>query len=92
MKNEFNVMAFKRKEIYMKVIGKEVTCDRCGERIMLKRTGKFDLNGEYTGVEKYEELPDGWRYLCDSDKDLCPNCAKDYDRLMEEFYKVITNL
>ena len=67
-------------------------CDRCGKSVMLKEK----LLNPNTTQPIYESRPDGWISVCDERnpyvkdglfKELCPNCAKSYNIMIENFLK-----
>ena len=53
--------------------GKQLTCDRCGTTVFLKRLD----------VEQFEKPDKGWLYR--EDKDLCPACAIKFTTLVKNF-------
>lgn len=59
----------------MRKNGVLLECDRCGKSILLwkNKDGNF------------EEPPGDWGHY--SGKDLCPECAKEYEDVMREFFK-----
>lgn len=76
-------------------IGKMLTCDRCGSFVFLNYTGKQEFDGGFTQVETFEDPPKGWDYgnaplgidaLSAHDAMLCPDCRKEYIRIIKNFY------
>ena len=59
----------------MEVNGKLVICSKCKDAIFLQRIGTKDLNGGYTQIDAYEELPDTWMYNNEIGY-TCPACSK----------------
>ena len=66
-------------------------CDRCGKSVMLKEK----LKNPNTTQPIYEPRPDGWISVCDGRnpyakdnlfKELCPDCAKSYNNMIESFW------
>lgn len=72
--------------------GKLHKCDRCGCEVFLKRLKDKEMDGGFTTVEQFDELPAGWTngvvktaaaiYDC---LDLCPDCSKYYDEVISDF-------
>lgn len=56
---------------------KEIVCDRCGERLFLRRNDKPGL------YNIYEDKPDSWTNY--HNKDLCPDCTKAYLEIVDDF-------
>ena len=57
--------------------GKQLTCDRCGDTIFLKRLERVVVDGGYDSYDKYEDAPKKWLY--DSHfGHLCPSCADQF--------------
>ena len=66
-------------------------CDRCGKSVMLKEK----LLNPNTLHPIYESRPDGWISVRDERnpyakddlfKELCPDCAKSYNNMIESFW------
>lgn len=66
-------------------------CDRCGKSVMLKEK----LINPTTTQSIYESRPDGWISVRDERnpyakddlfKELCPDCAKSYNNIIESFW------
>ena len=64
-----------------------LSCDRCGKSVMLKE--------RLINPTIYESRPDGWISVCDERnsyakdglfKELCPDCAKSYNNMIESFW------
>ena len=70
-------------------LGKEIVCDRCGERIFLKRIDVKELDGGFTRSEQHEKKPDGWgsQYVGEKIVDLCPDCYSYFNELCRDFMK-----
>lgn len=66
--------------------GQVLTCDRCGESVFLRHTGYGERDGGYTRWDKFESPPEGWDYVHNIG-DLCPNCARAYKQMIEEFQR-----
>ena len=64
--------------------GRMVICDRCDESIFLKLLGERIIDGGYTRVPHYEDLPDDWMYETEIGY-LCPKCAKVFKAFIKEF-------
>lgn len=65
-----------------KVLGRLVTCDRCGKTAFSKRTGEVDRDGGFTHYDTFESLK-GWG--SDRGYDLCPDCFKEWNKLQSDF-------
>lgn len=66
-----------------KVLGRMVTCDRCGATAFAKRTIGASFN--LARVDVFENL-DGWGKGQD-DIDLCPECYEEWTKIVEDFKK-----
>lgn len=64
--------------------GKLVTYNRCGTTYFRKFIATENLDGGYTPLEKYEDLPDGWLYE-NQFGHLCPDCAGDFRSFVTSF-------
>ena len=61
-----------------------VECDRCKKEISLRETD-IEIPGNASRTLKgYESMPEGWESI--DGKDFCPDCARKYHNLMENFY------
>lgn len=69
-----------------------LSCDRCGKSVMLKEK----LINPNTTQPIYESRPDDWISVYDGRnpyakdnlfKELCPDCAKSYNIMIENFWK-----
>lgn len=80
----------------MELIGKQLTCDRCGHTIFLKVTEEVKHEDGSVAYFKYEKEPEGWcnaRYLgslCNVDSlhsidNLCPVCHEELAYLIKEY-------
>lgn len=58
-------------------IGKIITCDRCGKKIFLRFTGETVLDGGFTKIDNFEQLPPDWLYMTEYGT-LCDGCAYDF--------------
>jgi hypothetical protein len=69
------------------VKGKLVTCDRpgCGRQVFLKTTGEGERDGGYTRWNEFEPYPEGWETHREAGGVLCPDCAREYNALLEKF-------
>lgn len=71
--------------------GKLHKCDRCGCEVFLKRLKDKDMDGGFTKVEQFEDLPKGWSNTVTrvpdrrDGLDLCPECSAYYDEIMRDF-------
>lgn len=69
--------------------GKLLTCDRCGATCFLKCTGDRltdrVTDGGYTTWNKFEDTPEGWRYIDRNVGQLCPKCNAEYEELITRF-------
>ena len=59
-----------------------VRCDRCGKEISLREVPVTVTSNRK--LASYEDLPEGWEHV--DNKDFCPDCAKKYHNMMENFY------
>lgn len=63
----------------MTVYGKMITCERCKKSVFVKQEGENVLDGGYTRLPKYEQIP-GWisEYVGERNikSDLCPDCGE----------------
>ena len=65
-----------------------LTCDRCGNQVVLK---KINENG-ITGALLYENKPEGWKscyrdlFRSDDLKHLCPKCTKKLEAILACFW------
>ena len=66
-----------------RVNGQLVTCDRCGTQTFIKHIGDGETSDGFTRWNKFESLPNGWGYY--KNKNLCPDCFKEWNRLETEF-------
>ena len=53
--------------------GMIIGCDRCGKELRRKRLGETELDGGFTHVERFEEMPETWKYRYEIGY-LCPEC------------------
>lgn len=69
-----------------------LSCDRCGKSVMLKEK----LLNPNAVQPIYESRPDGWIIVRDERnpyakddlfKEICPNCAKSYNNMIESFWE-----
>lgn len=67
----------------MECEGKQLTCDRCGTTVFLKRLDDKCVDGGCTIVEQFEKPDKGWLYR--EGKDLCPACAIKFTALVKHF-------
>lgn len=65
-------------ETMSQTYGKMLKCDWCGTKIFLKER-----------KASYESVPDGWKTLDKTKKDLCPDCASRYDGLIEKAFEKV---
>ena len=61
-----------------------VECDRCHTAITVKRDPNGGTISQGGYLDFYESLPEGWESI--DGKDFCPDCARKYHNLMENFY------
>jgi len=61
-----------------------IGCDRCGKELRRKRLGETDLDGGFTHVERFEEMPETWKYRYEIGY-LCPECNSEYESLLRNF-------
>ena len=66
--------------------GRLLTCDRCGKQIFLRCTGEGEADGGYTRWNVFENPPEGWDWVKDVGS-VCPECWKDFQRMMEQYKK-----
>ena len=69
----------------MGTVGMMETCDRCERTIFLKYIGRVETDGGYTSWDKFENLPIDWLKQ-NGVGILCPDCTKEFKRVMTEFY------
>ena len=67
-------------------IGMIVTCDRCGKECRRKLLGERELDGGFTHVQNFEEMPGTWKYRYEIGY-LCPECNGEYESLLRNFMK-----
>lgn len=64
--------------------GKQLTCDRCGTTVFLKRLENECVDGcGWGAIEQFEKPDKGWLYR--EGKDLCPACAIKFTTLVKKF-------
>lgn len=69
-----------------KHIGKNLTCDRCGDTVFLKRVEEDTvLDGGFTRIENFETAPEGWKNSFELDMDLCPRCSDIWEGFKARF-------
>ena len=64
--------------------GMIIGCDRCGKELRRKRLGETELDGGFTHVEMFEEIPETWKYRYEIGY-LCPECNTAYETLVKNF-------
>lgn len=64
--------------------GMIIGCDRCGKELRRKRLGETELDGGFTHVERFEEMPETWKYRYEIGY-LCPECNTAYETLVKNF-------
>ena len=62
-----------------------LVCDRCDKSVFLKKESVTTLDGGHTKIDNYEQATD-WKWFA-STGDLCPECAKEWRELLEQFKK-----
>lgn len=67
--------------------GMIVSCDRCGKECRRKLLGEKDLDGGFTHIEQYEQMPGEWKYRFEIGW-LCPECTSEYESLTASFMKM----
>lgn len=65
------------------VNGRRTICDRCGAEIFSPHIGDEERDGGFTRWNKFEPKPKGWTRK--ENKDLCPDCASEWNKLETEF-------
>lgn len=68
----------------MTKIGKLYICDRCGNTGFAGYVGGSDRSGWINPFGIFEKL-EGWEIW--EGKNLCPDCAKEYNHRIEGFWK-----
>ena len=68
----------------MTKIGKLYICDRCGNTGFAEYVGSVYRSEWIDPAGKFEKL-EGWKIL--EWKNLCPDCAKEYNQRLEGFWK-----
>lgn len=66
--------------------GMIIGCDRCGKELRRKRLGETELDGGFTHVERFEEMPETWKYRYEIGH-LCPECNAEYEEIITKFMK-----
>ena len=61
--------------------GMIIGCDRCGKELRRKRLGETELDGGFTHVERFEEMPETWKYRYEIGY-LCPECNAEYEEII----------
>lgn len=71
----------------MRQEGELLTCDRCGTSTFRKLVGSTELDGGFTHVNHFEDVPEGWTYASDLGKTMnfCPSCSLVYKKTLENF-------
>lgn len=64
--------------------GMIIGCDRCGKELRRKRLGETELDGGFTHVERFEEIPETWKHRYEIGW-LCPECNTAYETLIKNF-------
>lgn len=64
--------------------GKIVTCDKCGRECRRKLIDTTEADGGFTHVERFEEMPETWKYRYEIGY-LCPECNGEYELLLQNF-------
>ena len=64
-------------------IGKQITCDRCGQTVFLDHIGQVSIDGGYGHYNEYEKA-EGWLSTTQIG-DLCPACATMFKRFVTDF-------
>lgn len=59
------------------------TCDRCGTQAFFECTGEGEADGGFTRWNKFEPAV-GWDLVL-SVGDVCPDCKKDFEDMLEAF-------
>ena len=65
--------------------GMLLTCDRCGAAYFLRTVGDGVTDGGYTKWNKFEDRPEGWRYIDRNIAQSCSNCNAEYEELITRF-------
>lgn len=60
-------------------LGKQLTCDCCGNNVFLADITSFSHGREY------EDIPEGWTLSKDFG-DLCPTCSRNYAIKMRDMF------
>ena len=70
------------------VKGKMVFCERCGQSVFVKLTGKDYFDGGFSSRDTFEQLPEGWKEsVCiEHYVTLCPNCYDEWQKVKERFF------
>jgi predicted nucleic-acid-binding Zn-ribbon protein len=76
-----------------KVVGKLLTCDRCGTTEFVPYAKEKELDGGYSRVDIFEDPKEPWLLSADLGDiveghkfiDLCPRCRKAYFELKNNF-------
>lgn len=66
--------------------GMIIGCDRCGKELRRKLLGETELDGGFTHAERFEEMPETWKFRYEIGY-LCPECNGEYESLLRNFMK-----
>lgn len=66
--------------------GRIVACDRCGKECRCKLLREDELDGGFTRIDRFEEMPETWKYHHETGW-LCPDCANEFQRRLDAFMK-----
>lgn len=61
-----------------------IKCDRCQKETSVGIEKYRIENG--MSIETWEGFPDGW-IITNDKKDLCPDCARQYNELQKKFFQ-----
>ena len=66
----------------------KLRCDNCGKETFLVKKDDLVLDGGYTRVDAYEEMPEGWKRELVLGKyvDLCTECANSLQYMIRMKY------
>lgn len=71
-------------------IGMYITCQGCGKHLFLRQIGYNSvdaaLKNRHSFYDVFETVPQDWKIKCDLGW-VCPQCAKDYELMIEDFKK-----
>lgn len=68
-------------------IYKVAKCQRCSYTAFMEHMGTQGLDGGFTKIEKFGELPEGWQKRIGIGM-LCPKCNSLFERMKKDFMQL----